>query len=47
METSDLAKRMKRYEAVSKTTLVTRVPVSLRIDWESLSYPDKRISEAF
>ena len=32
METSDLAKRMKRYEAVSKTTLVTRMPVILRID---------------
>ena len=29
---SDLAKRMKRYEAVSKTTLVTRMPVILRID---------------
>ena len=32
MDASDLAKRMKRYEAVSKTTLVTRMPVILRID---------------
>lgn len=47
METSDLAKRMKRYEAVSKTTLVTRMPVILRIDGKAFHTLNKRISEAF
>lgn len=32
MDTTDLAKRMKKYEAVSKVTLMTRMPVILRID---------------
>lgn len=32
MDTTDLAKRMKKYEAVSKGTLMTRMPVILRID---------------
>lgn len=32
MDRSDLAKRMKRYETVSKTVLVRRMPVILRID---------------
>lgn len=32
MDTTDLANRMKKYEAVSKDTLITRMPVILRID---------------
>ena len=32
MDTTDLAKRIKKYEAVSKGTLMTRMPVILRID---------------
>lgn len=32
MDTSDLAKRMKEYEAVSKTRLVRRMPVIMRLD---------------
>lgn len=35
MDTSDLAKRMKGYEAVSKTRLMTRIPVICRIDGRS------------
>lgn len=32
MDTTDLAKRMKKYEAVSKGTLMARMPVILRLD---------------
>lgn len=32
MDTTDLAKRMKKYESVSKGTLMTRMPVILRLD---------------
>ena len=32
MDTSDLAKRMKDYEAISKTRLMKRCPVICRID---------------
>jgi tRNA(His) 5'-end guanylyltransferase len=32
MDTSDLAKRMKGYESVSKTVLTKRTPVIIRID---------------
>lgn len=31
MDNSDLAKRMKKYESVSKNTLMNRVPVILRL----------------
>lgn len=32
IDKTDLAKRMKTYEAVSKTTLVRRMPVIIRCD---------------
>ena len=32
MDNSDLAKRMKEYESVSKTKLIKRMPVIIRID---------------
>lgn len=32
MDTSDLAKRMKEYESVSRTKLINRLPVVLRLD---------------
>ena len=32
MDTSDLANRMKKYEKVSKTVLMNRMPVAIRID---------------
>lgn len=35
MDTSDLAKRMKEYEYVSKTKLISRLPVILRLDGKS------------
>lgn len=35
IDKTDLAKRMKTYEAVSKTTLVRRMPVIMRIDGKS------------
>lgn len=35
IDKTDLAKRMKTYEAVSKTTLVRRMPVIVRIDGKS------------
>ena len=35
MERSDLARRMKQYEAVPKTVLMRRTPVILRIDGRS------------
>lgn len=31
MDTSDLAKRMKKYEAVSKNVLMNRIPVAIRL----------------
>lgn len=35
MDSSDLSKRMKKYESVSKGTLMSRMPVILRIDGRS------------
>jgi tRNA(His) 5'-end guanylyltransferase len=35
MDTSDLAKRMKNYEAVSKSSLMRRCPVAMRLDGKS------------
>ena len=32
MDTSELAKRMKKYEAVSKNVLMKKAPVILRLD---------------
>lgn len=32
MDTSDLAKRMKGYEYVTRTHLITRMPVIIRLD---------------
>ena len=37
MDTTDLAKRMKKYEAVSKGTLMARMPVILRIDGKAFT----------
>ena len=34
-EKDSLGQRMKKYEAVSKTTLMTRTPVAIRIDGKS------------
>lgn len=31
MDTSELAKRMKKYETVSKTVLMNRTPVAVRL----------------
>lgn len=31
MDTSDLANRMKNYEKVSKTVLMNRIPVAIRL----------------
>ena len=31
MDTSDLANRMKKYESVSKTVLMNRTPVAIRL----------------
>ena len=38
MDRSDLANRMKNYEKVSKTVLMNRIPVAIRLWRESLSY---------
>ena len=35
MDSSDLSKRMKKYESVAKGTLMSRMPVILRIDGRS------------
>lgn len=35
MDNSNLAKRMKQYESVSKSTLIRRMPVIIRLDGRS------------
>lgn len=47
MDTSDLAKRMKRYEAVSKNVLMTRMPVVLRIDGKAFHTYTKGLDKPF
>ena len=45
MDRSDLANRMKNYEKVSKTVLMNRTPVAIRLCWKGFSYIYARISE--
>ena len=47
MDTTDLAKRMKKYEAVSKGTLMTRMPVILRIDGKAFHTYTRGIRRPF
>ena len=45
MDRSDLANRMKNYEKVSKTVLMNRTPVAIRLWRKSLSYFYKGLSK--
>ena len=47
MDSSDLSKRMKKYEAVSKGTLMSRMPVILRIDGRSFHTYTKGFKRPF
>lgn len=47
MDTSDLAKRMKEYESVSKTKLISRLPVILRLDGKSFHTFTKGFQKPF
>ncbi len=47
MDTSDLAKRMKEYEHVSKTKLIRRLPVILRLDGKSFHTFTKGFQKPF
>lgn len=41
MDTSALAKRMKKYEAVSKNVLMRRTPVIIRVDGRRFTHLQK------
>lgn len=45
MDTSALAKRMKKYEAVPKNTLMRRTPVIIRVDGRAfhIRWSDRQI----
>lgn len=47
MDNSNLAKRMKQYEAVSKSTLVRRMPVIIRLDGRSFHTFTKGFKKPF
>lgn len=47
MDTSDLAKRMKEYESVSRTKLINRLPVVLRLDGKSFHSFTKNFHKPF
>lgn len=47
MDTSDLAKRMKEYEHVSKTKLIRRLPVLLRLDGRAFHSFTKNFQKPF
>ena len=38
MDTSELARRMKKYEAVPKNVLMRRTPVIMRLDGQGISH---------
>lgn len=47
MDTSDLAKRMKNYESVSKTRLMNRTPVAIRLDGRSFHTFTRKFQRPF
>lgn len=47
MDTSDLAKRMKEYESVSRTKLINRLPVVLRLDGKTFHSFTKNFQKPF
>ena len=43
----DLGNRMKKYEAVSKTCLMTRTPVAIRVDGKAFHTFTKQLNKPF
>lgn len=46
-EKDSLGQRMKKYEAVSKTTLMTRTPVAIRVDGKAFHTFTKNLIKPF